>query len=158
VPGFLPPGFLAGDLALHLNLPVWQPNGLDVDLKGGFHPAKSGALIGKDPAHPDIVVAVNGGADLIYFTGADPKAMARTVADFLMTQDYTAALFVNDALGPVAGTLPMSAVNLIGSARTPTPSMVVSFRPRAPAATSRRPAWWWCPTPTCSRGRAATVR
>jgi len=28
----------------------------------------------------------------------------------------------------VPGTLPMSAVNLIGAARTPTPSMVVSFR------------------------------
>ena len=54
--------------------------------------------------------------------------MAAKVADFLMGQDYTAAVFVNDALGPIPGTLPMSAVNLMGSARTPTPSMVVSFR------------------------------
>lgn len=128
VPGFLPPGFLAADLALWLKVPVWQPNGLDVRLNEGFHPEKGGALIGPDPAHPRIVVAVNGGADLLYFPGPDAKAMAAKVAGFLMGQDYTAAVFVNDALGPVPGTLPMSAVNLIGSARTPTPSMVVSFR------------------------------
>jgi arylsulfatase A-like enzyme len=127
VPGFLPPGFLAADLALWLKVPVWQPNGLAVDLNDGFHPSKGGALIGPDPAHPEIVVAVNGGADLLYFPGADAKAMAAKVAEFLMGQDYTAAVFVNDALGPVPGTLPMSAINLIGSARTPQPSMVVSF-------------------------------
>ncbi|MGZ3277037.1 MAG: alkaline phosphatase family protein [Caulobacteraceae bacterium] len=128
VPGFLPTGFLAGDLALWLKVPVWQPNGLAVDMTGGFHPAKNGALVGPDPANPQIIVAVNGGSDLLYFPGPDAKAMAAKVADFLMTQDYTAAVFVNDALGPVPGALPMSAVNLIGSARTPTPSMVVSFR------------------------------
>jgi len=128
VPGFLPTGFLAADLSLWLKVPVWLPNGLPVDLAGGFHPEKSGALIGPDPAHPEIIVAVNGGADLIYFPGPDAKAMAAKVAGFLMGQDYTAAVFVNDALGPVPGALPMSAVNLIGSARTPQPSMVVAFR------------------------------
>jgi len=128
VPGFLPQGFLAVDLALWLKVPVWQPNGLDVQLNDGFHPEKSGALIGPDPAHPQIVVAVNGGSDLLYFPGPDAKAMAAKVAAFLMSQDYTAAVFVHDALGPVPGALPMSAVNLIGSARTPQPSMVVSFR------------------------------
>jgi hypothetical protein len=128
VPGFLPDGFLAADLALWLKVPVWQPNGLEVQLNDGFHPEKSGALVGADPAHPQIVVAVNGGADLLYFPGPDAKAMAAKAAAFLMGQDYTGAVFVNDALGPVAGTLPMSAVNLIGSARTPQPSMVVSFR------------------------------
>jgi arylsulfatase A-like enzyme len=127
VPGFLPTGFVAADLALWLEVPVWQPNGLDVRLNDGFHPQKNGALIGPDPAHPEIVVAVNGGADLIYFPGQDAKAMAAKVADFLMGQDYTAAVFVNDALGPVPGTLPMSAIDLIGSAKTPQPSMVVSF-------------------------------
>jgi arylsulfatase A-like enzyme len=128
VPGFLPTGFLAADLSLWLKVPVWQPNGLGVDLNDGFHPEKGGALIGPDPAHPEIVVAVNGGSDLLYFPGADAKAMAAKVANFLMSQDYTAAVFVNDAFGAVPGTLPMSAVNLIGSAKTPQPSMVVSFR------------------------------
>ncbi|HEY4031513.1 MAG TPA: alkaline phosphatase family protein [Caulobacteraceae bacterium] len=128
VPGFLPVGFLAIDLAQWLKVPVWQSNGLDVQIRDGFHPGSNGALIGPDPAHPQIVVAVNGGADLLYFPGPDAKAMAAKAAEFLMGQDYTAAVFVNDALGPVPGALPMSAVNLIGSARTPQPSMVVSFR------------------------------
>jgi hypothetical protein len=94
----------------------------------GFHPAKTGALIGADPAHPQMVVTVNGGSDLIYLLGDDPRALAAKVAGFLMGQDYTAALFVRDDLGPIPGALPMSAINLIGSARTPTPSMVVAFR------------------------------
>jgi len=127
VPGFLPSGFLAIDLAQALKAPLWQPNGLPIELNDGFHP-KNGALIGADPAHPEVIVAVNGGADLLYFPGADAKATAARVASILMAQDYTAAVFVNDALGPIPGALPMSAINLIGSARTPTPSMVVSFR------------------------------
>jgi arylsulfatase A-like enzyme len=127
VPGFLPPGFLAIDLGQLLKAPVWHPNGLAIDVDGGFHP-KNGALVGADPAHPEIVVAINGGSDLLYFPGPDAKAMAAKVAAFLMSQDYTGAVFVNDALGPVPGTLPMSAIKLIGSARTPQPSLVVSFR------------------------------
>jgi len=128
VPGFLPPGFLAADLALWLKAPVWAPNRLPVALDDGFHPSQLGAIVGPDPENPLIVVASNGGSDLLYFPGPDPKAMAAKVAAFLMGQDYTAAVFVSDALGPVPGALPMSAVNLIGSARTPTPSMVVAFR------------------------------
>jgi arylsulfatase A-like enzyme len=130
VPGFLPPGFLATDLAMWLKAPVWHANGLAIALNDGFHP-RNGALIGPDPAHPQIVVAANSGADLLYFPGPDARAMAARVANFLIGQDYTGALFVNDALGPVPGALPMSAINLMGSARTPTPSMVVSFRSEA---------------------------
>ena len=47
---------------------------------------------------------------------------------FLSGQDYVAALFVNDKLGKFAGALSMSDVNLMGSARTPQPSIYVSFR------------------------------
>jgi hypothetical protein len=50
------------------------------------------------------------------------------VVEFLTGQDYTGGLFVNDALGPVPGTLPMSRIGLVGSARTPQPSIVVSLR------------------------------
>jgi arylsulfatase A-like enzyme len=128
VPGFLPTGFLAADLALALKQPVWASNGLAVDLQAGFHPPRSGALIGPDPANPLVVVAANGGSDLIYLTGADRKGLMKQVTDFLMTQDYTAALFVNDAFGTIPGTLPMSAVGLMGEAKTPRPSIVVSFR------------------------------
>jgi arylsulfatase A-like enzyme len=128
VPGFLPTGFLAADLSLALKQPVWQNNGLPVALNDGVHPAKNGALIGPDPANPLIVIAANGGSDLIYLTGPDRKALMKQVTDFLMTQDYTAAIFVNDAFGTIPGTLPMSAVNLMGEAKTPHPSIVVSFR------------------------------
>jgi hypothetical protein len=38
------------------------------------------------------------------------------------------AIFVDDALGPLPGALPMSAVGLVGDARTPRPAIVVSFR------------------------------
>ena len=40
----------------------------------------------------------------------------------------SAAIFVNDSLGKFPGTLPMSDVRLIGAARTPRPSIYVSFR------------------------------
>jgi arylsulfatase A-like enzyme len=131
VPGFLPTGFLAADLSLALKQPVWATNGLAVELTDGFHPPKNGALIGPDPANPLMVIAVNGGSDLIYLTGQDRKALMKQVTDFLMTQDYTAAIFVNDAFGTIPGTLPMSAIGLMGEAKTPHPSIVVSFRSEA---------------------------
>lgn len=126
-PGFLPPGFLAIDLARALKLPLRDGSGLAVDVKAGFRP-RNGALLGADPQHPEVVVAPNGGTDLIYLPGADAPALARRIAAFLTTQDYTGALFVRDGLGRIPGALPTSAVNLMGSSRTPTPDMAVSFR------------------------------
>ena len=127
VPGFLPRGFLAIDMAKALNLRLADHTGFDVELAKGFYP-KNGALLGPDSAHPQIVVAPNGGTSLIYLPGSDAKALAPRVVEFLTSQDYTGAVFVNDALGAIPGTLPMSRVGLIGSARTPQPSIVVSFR------------------------------
>jgi arylsulfatase A-like enzyme len=127
VPGFLPRGFMAIDMAKALGLALHDANGLDVDPAKGFYP-RTGALLGADPARPDIVFAPNGGTALIYLPGPDAKALAARVVAFATGQDYTGAVFVNDALGPVAGALPMSRVGLIGSARTPRPSIVVSFR------------------------------
>ena len=46
----------------------------------------------------------------------------------LLAQDYVSGLFVDDALGSFPGTLPLSAINLKGSALTPHPSIVVNFR------------------------------
>ena len=76
--GFLPAGFLGIDLSLALKLPIWQSNGLPVEVSDGFHP-KSNAVLGADPKHPEMVITANGGTDLIYLTGADPKAMARRI-------------------------------------------------------------------------------
>ena len=47
---------------------------------------------------------------------------------FLGTQDYTSGIFVDEALGTWPGTLPLSAINLVGTARTPRPSIVVTYR------------------------------
>jgi len=123
--GFLPPGFLALDLSTALGLPVFDELGLPMPAED--HP-KDGALLGKDPKRPDVVIAANGGSDLIYLPGADRAALARRIADILVRQDYTGALFIDDALGSVPGALPLSAVGLKGSALTPTPAMVVAFR------------------------------
>jgi len=43
-------------------------------------------------------------------------------------QDYVSGLFVDDSLGNLPGTLPLSAINLKGSAITPVPAIVVNFR------------------------------
>jgi arylsulfatase A-like enzyme len=131
--GFLPSGFLAADLGLALNLPINTPLGLPVLLKEGFHPKGGNALLGPDPTHPEIVVAANGGSDMLYLPGADAKALATRIVGLLIREDYTGAVFVKDALGPIPGALPLSTVGLKGHARTPEPDIVVSFRSYAVA-------------------------
>src|SRR6185503_6328910 len=46
----------------------------------------------------------------------------------LLAQDYVSGVFVDDALGSIAGTLPLSAIRLVGRAATPRPSLVVNLR------------------------------
>ena len=89
--------------------------------------SRGDALIGADPAHPQVVVAANGGSDLVYIPSAD-KALAAKVVELLSAQDYVSGLFVDDALGKIPGTLPLSAISLKGTAVTPTPAIVVNFR------------------------------
>jgi len=74
-----------------------------------------------------VVVAANGGSDLVYVPGKD-RALVQRVLDILLAQDYVSGLFVDDDLGAFPGTLPMSAINLIGSTQMPRPSIVVNFR------------------------------
>jgi hypothetical protein len=128
--GQLPPGFLAIDLAEALGMPLHEPSakGPTVDYKSGKHPRRASAILGQDPAKPDVVVAVNGGNDLIYFPQGNARELAPKVVKALLAQDYTSGVFVNDDLGAIPGTLPLSAVGLKGGARTPTPSIVVNFR------------------------------
>jgi Type I phosphodiesterase / nucleotide pyrophosphatase len=124
---FLPMGFLAIDLAKALDLPLFDPNDKNVALGANAHPKAGNGVLGKDPAKPDLVVAANGGSDLIYLPNKDKKLADRTVKA-LLEQDYVSGLFVDDALGKFPGTLPMSQINLKGKAATPTPSIVVNFR------------------------------
>ncbi len=126
-PGFLPPGFLAIDIASALGLPMFEPETGHARITSGTHPAHGNALIGADPEHPSVIVAANGGSDLLYLPDLD-LALARRLVDLLSRQDYVSGIFVDDRLGTIAGTLPMSAINLAGTARTPRPSMVVNFR------------------------------
>jgi len=124
---FLPMGFLAIDLAKALNLPLFDPNNKNARVADNAHPKAGNGLLGQDPAKPDLVVATNGGSDLIYLPNKDKKLAERTVKA-LLEQDYVSGLFVDDSLGRFPGALPMSQLGLKGKAVTPTPSIVVNFR------------------------------
>jgi Type I phosphodiesterase / nucleotide pyrophosphatase len=124
---FLPMGFLALDLAKALNLPLFDPNDRNAPVADNAHPKAGNGLLGSDPAKPDLVVATNGGSDLIYLPNRDKKLAERTVKA-LLEQDYVSGLFVDDKLGHFPGTLPMSELDLKGKAVTPNPSIVVNFR------------------------------
>lgn len=115
--GLLPPGFLAPDLADALQLPLFDPDRANVVVASGAHAASGNGLIGNDSANPSVVIAANGGSDLVYLPGEDRMAMAPKVVSALLAQDYVSGVFVDDSLGPIPGTLPLSSINLSGSAR-----------------------------------------
>ncbi len=129
IPGETPPGVVAVDLAEALAMPVYDPfnQNSPVDYKSGQLSSFGSAILGADPANPDIVVVANGGSDHLYLPGANARDLAPKIVDALSKEDYISGVFVDDALGNVPGALPMSAVNLRGSALTPQPSIIVSF-------------------------------
>jgi hypothetical protein len=124
---FLPMGFLAIDLAKALDLPLFDPNDKNARVASNAHPKAGNGVLGQDPAKPELIVATNGGSDLIYVPGKDRKLVDRTIKA-LLEQDYVSGLFVDDELGRFPGTLPMSQLGLKGKAVTPHPSIVVNFR------------------------------
>jgi hypothetical protein len=145
--GSLPPGFLAIDLAHELKQPLYDPDHAPAGSQAaaGFQyaaidPTKGemaragngliggrGAIIG-GKLDTQVVVAANGGSDLLYLPRADTQ-LARRIVDFLCRQDYTSGIFVDeDALGSIPGALPLSAIGLRGSATMPRPSIIVNFR------------------------------
>ena len=123
----LPPGFLALDIAHALGMKLYDPDAKNAEVADNAYPVKGNGLIGGDPAKPDIVVAANGGSDLVYLPAGD-KALAAKVVAALSQQDYVSGLFVDDSLGKIAGTLPLTAISLKGSAATPQPAIAVNFR------------------------------
>jgi hypothetical protein len=148
--GFLPPGFLSIDLAHALQLPLFDPDSqitnasnvkvyepVDPTIQQSTsvtlqHPAASDGLIGGTGAilnqtDATVVVAANGGSDLIYVPSHDPVVVARIVS-FLAAQDYVGGIFADDQFGPLAGALPLSAINLEGDTSMPVPAVVVSFK------------------------------
>jgi hypothetical protein len=126
--GFLPPGFVSIDIAKGLGLSLYDPDSQNALVGENAHPRLRGnGLIGNDPAKPVVVVAANGGSDLIYLPNKD-RATAKRVIDILLGQDYVSGIFVDDSLGRFPATLPLSTINFRGSAVTPRPDMVVNFR------------------------------
>src|SRR5690349_9204646 len=121
---FLPMGFVSLDLAKALDLPLFDPNDKYARVGEGKHPRAGNGVLGQDPTKPDLVVATNGGSDLIYLPNKDKK-LAKRAIDALLDQDYISGIFVDDVLGRFPGTLPMSLINLKGKAVTPMPSIVV---------------------------------
>lgn len=156
VPGWLPPGFLAIDLAHALNLPLFDP---DTQVPGGGHylavdpakpasstsrqrPASGNGLLGgtgavQDRTDAQVIVTTSGGTDLIFLpkheepSRDDPQRDRRLVGrivEFLARQDYVGSLFVDPSYGTFPGALPLTAVSLLGTAKMPRPAIVVSFK------------------------------
>ncbi len=139
------PGFVAIDVAGHLKLPVYDPDqpatgaGTHPQIMGGDHPKMGDALVGGTGAvggaDARVIVAANGGSDLLYVPAqaggdAGKKAARKLIADvagFLLKQDYVDAVFVDGPRGAVPGALSLADVNLVGAARTPRPSIVVAL-------------------------------
>ena len=107
--GQLPLGFVALDLAQALNLPLIDPDDGYKAVAPGAHTKHGNGLIGGDKANPKIVVAANGGSDLIYLPDGDKdsgdKELAKRAIDTLLTQDYVSGIFVDARLGKFPGTL-----------------------------------------------------
>jgi Type I phosphodiesterase / nucleotide pyrophosphatase len=125
--GFLPMGFLAIDLAKSLGLPLFDPTDKNARVPDNAHPKAGNGLLGQNPDKPDMVIATNGGSDLIYLPNKDKKLAERAVKA-LLEQDYVSGIFVEDDFGKILGTLPMSLLGLRGKAVTPHPAIVVNFR------------------------------
>jgi arylsulfatase A-like enzyme len=148
--GFLPVGFLAIDLAHELELPLFDPDS-QIDGPDGKkvfepvdpaapqqlpnvrqHPIGGNGLLGGTglmTIHTDarVVIAANGGSDLLYLPSHDSELVQKIVA-FLARQDYVDGIFVNDEYKNVPGALPSSAIRLRGSSLTPSPTIAVTFK------------------------------
>ena len=144
--GFLPPGFLAIDLARELDLPLYDPEQQTVDDRGVRRYMRVDPLVGQAGAdvrqHPTSGAALIGGTGglgmpidakviiaqtSIYVAGND-RDLAQRIVRFLSTQDYIGGMFVNDRFGHQPGALRMSDVGLMGGATTPKPTIVVNFK------------------------------
>jgi len=149
--GFLPSGFLAIDLAWAMQTKLWDPDApeaagsrtpykqvhLNVDeffhpTDQWDHPIHGNGLLGANIYKADgsdalAIVAANGGSDLIYVPDSNPETVQRIVKT-LLGFDYVSSIFVDDKYGKIPATLPLSAIDLVGSAPMPRPSIVVAFK------------------------------
>jgi hypothetical protein len=145
--GFLPPGFVAIDLAHFLNLPLFDPDKIitvDGQKRYGHvnpegpnnetseqRPVSGDGLIGGTgtlvPADAKLVIAANGGSDLVYLPTKDSQLLEKIV-EFLTARDYVSGLFTDPDYGAIKGALTLDDINLKGLAVLPTPALVINFR------------------------------
>ena len=145
--GTLPTGFLAVDLGIREHLRVFDSavratTGssayLEVLLGGekSQHPSTGSALLGEAVKHVDgsdatLIVAANGGSDLLYVPNANVNVVRKTI-DVLMRLDYVGGVFVDDkycpALADCPGALPLSSIGLTGRSAVPRPAIVVTYK------------------------------
>jgi arylsulfatase A-like enzyme len=148
--GFLPPGFVAIDLAHALKLPLFDPDNQVLNSQNVLvyepvdptiaqqtstvkqRPGSGDGLIGGTGAilnqtDAKVIVAANGGSDLIYVP-VHNAATVKAIVSFLSTQDYVGGIFVDDAYGSIPGSLPLSAIGLKGNTSMPTPAVVLNFK------------------------------
>jgi hypothetical protein len=145
--GTLPTGFLAVDLGIREHLRVFDPAVratagssayMEVVLGGekSQHPSTGSALLGEtvkqiDGSDARLIVAANGGSDLLYVPskGAD---IVRATVEILTQLDYVGGIFVDDKFCPAPadcpGALPLSAVGLVGHSSVPRPAIVVTYK------------------------------
>ncbi len=147
---FLPPGFLAIDLAHALGMPLFDPDTRIKDSTGERlyarvdptipqqsattrqHPSSGNGLIGAsgrilDATDAKVIVAANGGSDLIYVPDHNKQRVQQIVA-FLSKQDYVGSIFAENSYGKIPGALPFSSISLIGASKMPKPAIAVSFK------------------------------
>jgi arylsulfatase A-like enzyme len=142
--GTLPLGFLAIDLALSLKMNLFDPDRragegsrrpfkqLRLGLDSWEHPAFGNGLIGEDVLKADgsdakLIVAANGGSDLIYIPNGK-KETVENIVSLLLGCDYVGGIFVDDKYGEIPGALPLSAIGLSGSSVTPRPAVAVALK------------------------------
>jgi predicted AlkP superfamily pyrophosphatase or phosphodiesterase len=125
--GHLPLGFVALDLAHALNMPLIDPDDGYKTVPDSQHTKLGNGLVGGDRQNPKVVVAANGGSDLIYLPDGD-KTLAKHIVEMLLSEDYVSGIFVDSKLGKFPGTLSLDDIALEGSAITPHPAIAVSFR------------------------------
>lgn len=148
ISGWLPPGFLALDLAHALALPLFDPDAqLTIDGTAHYKPvdpaqpatpthsqrpvAGSGLIGGsgvvQNVTDAQVIVAANGGSDLIYVPDRSAERVQKIVT-FLNQQDYVGGLFVDSSLGAFPGALSLADISLEGGALMPRPAIVVAFK------------------------------
>jgi hypothetical protein len=145
--GTLPVGFLAVDLAIRGHMRLYDPTVrassgpsvyAELTIGGGRsqHPSGGSALLGDavraiDGSDVRVIVAGNGGSDLLYVPSGDDEVVHNLV-NILAQLDYVGGIFVDDRYcgGAIScpGALRLSDVGLVGSSRVPRPAIVVSFK------------------------------